>query len=54
MELQAAKQAAEAQAAADASALAEHEATLRNRAEQQAAQSKAGMANLAAQVASSP
>ena len=49
-DLQAAKQGAEAQAAAHACAVAEHEAMLRDQTEQQAAQSKAGMASLAEQV----
>ena len=49
-ELQAAKQAAEAQAATHALALAEQEARLCDQTEQQAAQSKAGMASLTAQV----
>ena len=51
-ELQAAKQAAETQAASHALALAEQEARLCDQTEQQAAQSKAGMASLTAQVES--
>lgn len=49
-ELQAAKQAAEAQAASHALALAEQEARSCEQTEQHAAQSKAGLASLAAQV----
>lgn len=51
-ELLAAKQAAEAQAASHALALAEQEARSCDQTKQHAAQSKAGMASLAAQVKS--